>query len=235
MTRLPTIALALALLGSAVGIGRAAAEEAPACLSGLAHGAEIRAVDVPSSGRLPAGTLLCGWAVATDGDTLELVQDAHAEADFYAAPARGAERPVTIRLFGVSAPEHDAPGGLFARAALDDLLTGGALPDAALPARDNFRAGGPVACVATGGTTYKRPVAVCRVDSPSGAGAGDAPAFRDLGEGLLRLGAAVTFRRYLRDRPALAAAYLRAEAAARRDGLGLWSAIPADSIVGTLD
>ncbi len=107
------------------------------------------------------------------------------------------------RLFGISAPEMDAAGGLEARTVLDDTLAAG---------------GGQVECSLTGRKTFNRPVAICR--------SGD----RDLAVAVLQSGWAVTWRSYLYGRgstPDLAADYWAAETAARAAGIGLW-AKPAD-------
>ena len=151
--------------------------------------------------------VISGPAVALDGDTL-LVDGGK------------------VRLFGIDAPEMrgDWPHGARARAALDDLLAGGA-----------------VSCRVIDTDRHKRPVAICTTAAPGvgGLGVGSAgqghPRSRpganqvsgiDLSAALLARGQAVVDRRFTQaaEAPAdLAARYDAAERAARAGGLGIWA------------
>ena len=98
-----------------------------------------------------------------------------------------------IRLFGIDAPEmRGGPEGRRARAALEDLIG------------DQL-----VECEGLYFDRYGRVVAVCRVDG------------QDIGEEMLAIGEAVTYRRFLEGSP-LEPAYLQAER--HRDAKrGLWN------------
>lgn len=142
--------------------------------------------DAPASAAAPpeaapakAPKTVSGPAFVHDGDTIYIGGKGH-------------------RLFGISAPEMDMPGGLEARTVLDDLLA---------------EEGDVVDCSLTGRKTYNRPVVICTAGG------------RDLAAAVLAAGRAVTWRSYLHGRgsdPAIAADYMAAEAAARSAGLGLW-------------
>ena len=77
-----------------------------------------------------------------DGDTLEIGRTA-------------------VRLYGISAPERDAPGGSEARSALQRMVQGRV-----------------VSCTPTGERNHDRWIGRCRIDE------------RDLGEAMVRLGVA---------------------------------------------
>lgn len=124
-----------------------------------------------------------GAASVLDGATLQI----------------GEER---LMLFGIAAPALDAPSGLKARLALDQLLAGDSRVRCVVSARDRFQ----------------RRLAVCRL--------GDI----DLGEALLLAGVATVDRYATRAReadPQLAQRYDQAEAEARRMGAGLWAGFAA--------
>jgi endonuclease YncB( thermonuclease family) len=98
-----------------------------------------------------------------------------------------------IRLFGIDAPEmRGGPEGRRSRAALEDLI-----------------ADPPVDCGGLNFDRYGRVVAICRVDG------------KDLGQEMLAIGQAVTYRKYLEGSP-VEPAYLEAERKAREAKRGLW-------------
>ncbi|MEE8445121.1 MAG: thermonuclease family protein [Alphaproteobacteria bacterium] len=134
-----------------------------------------------------------GTAIAVTGDSVKVGAVGH--------------RPETLRLWGIEAPAMSAPDdiGLYARAALDDLL----------------RQYGPnVECTLD---SFDRNAAVCRAGSV------------DLGAAMLLTGWAVADRASMlaevpggdADRTRRAETYLDAEAAARRDRKGRWAKMPA--------
>jgi len=99
-----------------------------------------------------------------------------------------------IRLFGIDAPEmRGGPEGRRARAALEDLIGDRS-----------------VDCEGLYFDRYGRVVAVCRADG------------QDIGEEMLAIGEAVTYRRFLEGSP-LEPAYLEAERHARDAKRGLWN------------
>lgn len=99
-----------------------------------------------------------------------------------------------IRLFGIDAPEmRGGPQGLKSRTAMEDLI-----------------AGQPVACDVLNPDRYKRLIAICTAQG------------RDLGEAMLEIGWAITYRRFLAARP-VQDRYLAAERQAREAGRGLWA------------
>jgi endonuclease YncB( thermonuclease family) len=99
-----------------------------------------------------------------------------------------------IRLFGIDAPEmRGGPEGRRARAALEDLIGDRS-----------------VDCEGLYFDRYGRVVAVCRVDG------------QDIGEEMLAIGEAVTYRRFL-EGSSLEPAYLEAERHARDAKRGLWN------------
>ena len=99
-----------------------------------------------------------------------------------------------IRLFGIDAPEmRGGPQGLKSRTAMDDLI-----------------AGQPVVCEVLNPDRYKRLIAICTAQG------------RDLGEAMLEIGWAITYRRFLDGSP-VEETYLEAERQAREAGRGLWA------------
>ena len=115
---------------------------------------------------------------------------------------------VTARILGIEAPGLDAAGGdgWFARAALDEVLATG---------------GGTVTCQQYG-DDEGQPLVHCMLD-----GGGQ----RDVGLAMVASGWAVPLRLYLRANAGriggdLAAAYDKAERAARRARKGRWARIP---------
>ncbi len=99
-----------------------------------------------------------------------------------------------IRLFAIDAPEmRGGPEGRRSRAALEDLIG------------DRL-----VECDGLNFDRYGRVVAICRVEG------------RDLGEAMLEIGQAVTWRSFLDGSP-VEARYLDAERKARAAKLGLWA------------
>ena len=134
-----------------------------------------------------------GTAIAVTGDSVKVGAVGH--------------RSETLRLWGIEAPAMSAPDdiGLYARAALDDLL----------------RQYGPnVNCTLDG---INRKAAVCRAGSV------------DLGAAMLLTGWAVADRESMladvpggdSERTRRTETYLDAEAAARRDRKGRWAKMPA--------
>ena len=98
-----------------------------------------------------------------------------------------------IRLFGIDAPEmRGGPEGRRTRAALEDLI-----------------GDRPVDCNGLNFDRYGRVVAICRVEG------------QDLGEEMLAIGQAVTYRKYLEGSP-VEPAYLESERKARETKRGLW-------------
>ncbi len=166
-----SILLALAAIWLA---GPAAADTAEAEAPPPGDEAPAPKAPVPKKSKMVTGP-----AFVHDGDTIYIGGKGH-------------------RLFGISAPEMDMPGGLEARTVLDDLLA---------------EEGAVVNCTLTGRKTFNRPVAICTAGG------------RDLAAAVLAAGRAVTWRSYLHGRgstPEIAADYLAAEAAARSAALGLW-------------
>jgi endonuclease YncB( thermonuclease family) len=99
-----------------------------------------------------------------------------------------------IRLFGIDAPEmRGGAEGRRARGELEDLI-----------------AGEPVACEPLNFDRYRRVIAICTAQG------------RDLGEAMLEMGWAVTYRRFLDGSP-VEERYLGAERQARQAGRGLWA------------
>lgn len=95
---------------------------------------------------------------------------------------------VRVRLHGVDAPEMDTPAGAPSRDALAAIV-----------------AGGPLACADTGGRTYGRVVAICRLQDGL-----------DVGEAVIRAG-------WARDWPKFSGGrYATAEFEARAANLGIW-------------
>ncbi len=142
-------------------------------------GAALLALAEPAAAaQAPLPVKVYGSATAVDGDGLRLIG--------------GTE----IRLFGIDAPEMrgEPEAGRRARAALDDLVAGGAV---ACEVRDRNR---------------QRLVAVCATADGRIA---------DLGLKMLSLGHAVVYRRFTAGTE-FAEAYDRAERQARVAGLGLW-------------
>jgi endonuclease YncB( thermonuclease family) len=129
--------------------------------------ASALAADLPSE--------VSGPAAVEDGDTLMVGR-------------------AEVRLFGIDAPEMSSGHGHFARAELEDLISG---QEVRCKVRDRDR--------------YKRLVAVCRTDR-----------MPDLAAALLAAGEAITYRQFLRGAPE-EAAYLAAESLARSRAVGLWS------------
>ncbi|MBX6375267.1 MAG: thermonuclease family protein [Acetobacteraceae bacterium] len=101
-----------------------------------------------------------------------------------------------VRLHGIDAPERDQACERGGRSY--------ACGEEATRALAQLLAGREVRCAGRGQDRYGRVLAVCR--------AGGA----DIGEAMVRAGWAVAFRRYAED-------YASAEAAARRERLGLWA------------
>lgn len=98
-----------------------------------------------------------------------------------------------VRLWALDAPEFKTAAGPASRAALDELITGKT-----------------VTCQDLGDRSHGRVVARCSAGG------------KDLGEAMLRLGQAYTYRTYLDD-PSWAQRYIAAENAAREERLGLWA------------
>jgi endonuclease YncB( thermonuclease family) len=97
-----------------------------------------------------------------------------------------------IRLFGIDAPEmRGGPEGRRSRAALEDLI-----------------GGRPVDCDGLNFDRYGRVVAICKVDG------------KDIGEEMLAISQAVTYRKYLEGSP-VEPAYLEVERTARRQAWAL--------------
>lgn len=140
----------------------------------------------------PAIEFLSGQAVALSGDSLSIGAMGH--------PSE------SIRLWGIEAPDmgDDRDYGLFARAALDDLLR---------------QQGAAVKCVIDG---IDRSAAVCHAGAV------------DLGEAMLKTGWAVADRRVTladvpggdSERAKRAEAYHEAEAEARAARRGRWAKMP---------
>jgi endonuclease YncB( thermonuclease family) len=134
-----------------------------------------------------------GTAIAVTGDSVKVGSVGH--------------RPETLLLWGIEAPPMSAPDdiGLFARAALDDLLR---------------RYGPNVKCTLDG---IDRRAAVCRAGNV------------DLGAAMLLTGWAVADRATMltdvpggdSERTRRTETYLDAEAAARRGRKGRWAKMPA--------
>jgi len=123
-----------------------------------------------------------GAVVPLDGDTIAFVDPF-------------SDDVVTVRLFGVDAPEMDTSAGPHARAALDDLVA--------------FE---HVTCVGHETDRYERLVAICEVNG------------QDLAEVLLRSGWVFTYRTFLLGHDNQDG-YLAAEADARSRGAGLWGSL----------
>jgi endonuclease YncB( thermonuclease family) len=99
-----------------------------------------------------------------------------------------------IRLFGIDAPEmRSGPEGRRSRTALEDLI-----------------GSRRVDCDGLNFDRYGRVVAICRVDG------------KDIGEEMLAIGQAVTYRKYL-EGSQVDTAYLEAERHARDAKRGLWN------------
>ena len=129
--------------------------------------ASVQAAELPSE--------VAGQARVEDGDTLTVGGSG-------------------VRLFGIDAPEMDSGHGHFARAELEDLISG---QEVRCKVRDRDR--------------YDRLVAVCRTDRVP-----------DLAAALLAAGEAITYRKFLKGTPE-EAAYLSAERLARSRAVGVWA------------
>ena len=146
------------------------------------------------------GDSLSGAAWALDGDTIGLL-----------GPEEGA-RPVTVRLWGIDAPEMDSANGAGwqARAALDAVLTPSPL--------SSVIGRMLVSCQVVATDRYKRPVAICAL----------AASDTDLGLAVIRAGWAIEYRTFTRT-PETAnlpwRKYAEAEAEARAARRGLWAAL----------
>jgi len=130
------------------------------------------------------GDVIEGIGYPVDGDSLDV-----------------GEKRIPVRLFGISAPEYDAPLGPFATRVLHEFAYG-----------KDFR------CIVIDVDKYKRPVAECFRRG------GDL-----LNTYLLGAGAATVYRRFLfKDRDAKTVeAYLAAEKAACAERRGIWRDRPA--------
>lgn len=163
--------------------------------------------------------------VAVDGDTLLVVghprlpaPDGHTTVQDLIVTAFLEAGSARIRLWGISAPEYNAPGGWQATGALDEILT-------EYPAQP-VNSGWLVTCV---GVDVHKPsrgasrlVARCQTGSPQQGG-------NDLGLEMLEGGWATPYRIYTWSTPLddgkrlRAAVYDAASAHARRDRRGLWA------------
>lgn len=137
------------------------------------------------------GVVITGTAMPIDGDSL-LVE-----------PVDGG-KPVNVRLFGISAPEWDMPGGPFATHNLHI-----------------WAFGRPVICVEFEKGGHGRSIARCSVPGP------DNEPF-DLGARMIRDGYATAYRKYLyeSDEPGWIRTYLMNETIACGERRGLWAAAP---------
>ena len=103
-------------------------------------------------------------------------------------------RESEVRLFGIDAPEmRGGADGRRSRTALEKLM-----------------ADRPVSCEVLNLDRYKRLIAICTVDG------------QDLGEAMLAIGQAVTYRKFLAGSP-VEDRYLAAERAAQAGHLGVWA------------
>lgn len=128
---------------------------------------------------LKKGDTFTGVGFAIDGDSL------------FVDTERGR---VEVRLFGISAPEYDAPFGPFASRKLHELVYGKTLT-----------------CADTGGRTHNRIVAICRRGG------------LDVGADMIVAGAATPYRYYLHGAdPDLLEIYFGRERGACRQRWGLW-------------
>lgn len=164
------------------------------------------ALATPASADRPAyaaGDTFSGPAMALDGDTIVVRTDGKGTGD---SPVLNAptEALVTVRLFGIDAPEMRGTGaqGALARGVLDIII-----------------GDRPVICRAVGEQTHGREVATCT--------SGD----EDLAMGMISRGMAWTYRTFLirPDDEFLAAsgdAMLTLERFARRDRKGIWRDAP---------
>lgn len=166
---------------------RALATTAKAIISAITLAAVLAgapAIGADGAAKLKTGDRVVGIAHPIDGDSL-----------FVETADRGR---VEVRLFGVSAPEWDAPLGPLATRVLHKMVRGKT-----------------VDCAVLDIDRYKRAVAVCSVE-----------AYGDIGEAMVLSGFATPYRKYLRGADPYEDILLAAEGEACALGMGLWRGRP---------
>ncbi|SMF23443.1 hypothetical protein SAMN06265365_108169 [Tistlia consotensis] len=176
----------------------------------------LKPADLPADGLLPAASIVHGWAVALDGVTLAVAPGANGDKEFFADAAD--RRVIRLRLWGVMVPAPEATAAaLFARAALDDLLTCRQKPCRT----GSVEVGGFVKCTAEGILVAGLPAASCRTDVVG-----------SLSTPLVLSGAVVTDRDVIVDGGRDGSAMISGEKAPRLAQEGFWSGLPRAPVAG---